>query len=57
MAIVNDSVWRDFSERERLEWLRAQAIHLSSAVDGLARRVDEIGNAVKNIEENLRSQK
>jgi hypothetical protein len=57
MPIFNESVWRDFSEREKFEWLKLQIINLDSILAAISRHIDEIGNAVKDIEEKLGSKK
>jgi hypothetical protein len=44
------SIWNDFSDREKLEWLRAKITQIESALGGLTRHVDEIGDAVKELE-------
>jgi len=44
------STWNDFSDREKLEWLRARLLQIESTLGALARHVDEIGNVVKEIE-------
>jgi hypothetical protein len=44
------SVWDDFSDREKLEWLRAKLGHVDSALAALSRHVNEIGDAVKDLE-------
>jgi hypothetical protein len=51
------SAWNDFSDREKLEWLRARLGKIEGSLDALSRHVDEIGNAVKDIEEKLDTKK
>ena len=51
------SAWNDFSDREKLEWLRARLGKMETALEALARHVDEIGNAVKEIEAKQRGTK
>lgn len=57
MPVFNEFVWRDFSDREKLDWLKAQIISIDSALEKLSRHVDEIGNAMKDIEEKRSSKK
>jgi hypothetical protein len=44
------SAWNDFSDREKLEWLRARLAQIESSLGSLTRHVDEIGDAVKELE-------
>jgi hypothetical protein len=44
------SPWNDFSDKEKLEWLRARVAKIESALGDLAHHVDEIGAAVKELE-------
>ena len=51
------SAWNDFSDKEKFEWLRAKVAQIESALGGLARHVDEIGTAVKELEQKQRDTK
>ena len=51
------SAWNDFSDREKLEWLRVKVAKIESALVALTRHVDEIGNAVKEFEKKQRDTK
>lgn len=51
------SAWNDFSDREKLEWLRAKLANLENSLSALTRQVDEIGNAVKELETKQRDTK
>ena len=44
------SAWNDFSDREKLEWLRARLAKLENTVGALSSHIDEIGSAVKELE-------
>ena len=48
------SPWNDFSDREKLEWLRARLGKVEDTLGALSRHVDEIGHAVKEIEKKLK---
>ena len=45
------SPWNDFSDREKLEWLRARLGRVDAAVASLSGLVEEIGAAVKKLEQ------
>jgi len=51
------SPWNDFSDREKLEWLRARLGKMENELGALSRHVDEIANVVKDIEKKLGSNK
>jgi hypothetical protein len=48
------STWNDFSEKEKLEWLRARLAQVESSLGALTRHVQEIADAVKEMEKKQR---
>lgn len=44
------SMWNDFSDREKLEWLRARLAKFETALGALTSQISEIGDAVKALE-------
>ncbi|WP_162826706.1 hypothetical protein [Pseudolabrys taiwanensis] len=44
------SAWEDFSDREKLNWLRARLTKVENQVDALQHLIHEIGEAVKALE-------
>ena len=51
------SAWNDFSDREKLEWLRARLGKIENSLGALTRHVDEIVNAVKKLEKQQQAKK
>jgi predicted nucleic acid-binding Zn-ribbon protein len=50
------SAWNDFSTNDKLEWLRAKLTQIDHSLVALSHQVDEIGNAVKEIEEQIKKE-
>ena len=46
---VGVSAWNDFSDREKLEWLRARLLQVESTLGTLACHVDKISDVVREI--------
>jgi hypothetical protein len=51
------STWNDFSDEEKLNWLRSRLANMETTLTVLARHVDEIGEAVKKLEAKQRGTK
>ena len=48
------SAWNDFSDKEKFEWLRARLAKVESSLGALISHVNEIGEAVKELEKKQR---
>ncbi|WP_316167093.1 MULTISPECIES: hypothetical protein [unclassified Bradyrhizobium] len=44
------SAWNDFSDSEKLAWLRSRLAKLEQSLGALTHHVEEIGNAVEELE-------